>query len=84
MKIINIAPYAGLVLLVWLVIGQYHLAQRNAQAVAVLGVQQICDAAHREFDGTSERACGDAQDRTHTEYLCSSLTPAARCWVEVK
>lgn len=54
------------------------LQQNHTKAVQVQMVQQVCDIAHRENSGYSERACGDVQDQTNTEYICNSTS----CWVE--
>lgn len=54
------------------------------QPLSVYQVKSICDKAHREVNGTSEEACGNAQDITGTEYICENNTPDADCWVEVK
>lgn len=42
----------------------------------------VCLAAHAEVSGASENACGLAQDRTHTEFLCNNN--GQYCWLEVK
>jgi hypothetical protein len=47
-------------------------------------VQAICDQSHNARDGNLEQRCGEAQDKTHTEYLCAERSPTSRCWVEVK
>ena len=38
--------------------------------------------AHSETNGKSEEDCGNAQDRTHTEFLCNNT--GKYCWLEVK
>lgn len=43
---------------------------------------QICLKAHSEISGASENACGQAQDRTHTEFLCNQT--GHYCWLEIK
>lgn len=57
-------------------------AHKQLAASQVEYVQTICDQAHNEINGASERACGDAQDKTNTEYLCNSINTS--CWVEAK
>lgn len=42
----------------------------------------VCMTAHNEINGASEDACGSAQDRTHTEFLCNQT--GQYCWLEVK
>ncbi|MES1987278.1 MAG: hypothetical protein V4440_04470 [Pseudomonadota bacterium] len=42
----------------------------------------ICIKAHFETSGASEQACGNAQDRTHTEFICNQ--DGTYCWLEVK
>lgn len=82
--LINLGLTASLALLIWVVIAQHHQAQTNAAAAQrVEYVQTTCDKAHREYSGASEAACGEAQDATNTEYLCTA-EPNASCWVEVK
>lgn len=52
----------------------------NTKAVQVQMVQTVCDIAHNENSGYSEQACGDVQDQTNTEYICSHS--GTSCWVE--
>lgn len=52
--------------------------------VAKQRTQEACDKAHLSVSGELERACGEAQDKWHTEYLCTSQKADAFCWVEVK
>lgn len=42
----------------------------------------VCLAAHAEVSGKSETACANAQDATHTEFLCNQTN--AYCWLEIK
>lgn len=42
---------------------------------------KLCVAAYRETNGASEAACGAAQDRTSTEFVCNQSN---NCWLEVK
>jgi hypothetical protein len=63
---------------------KYISAEGIANANVLQAVKNICDAAHVEASDESEQACGDAQDATGTEYLCSGPTANADCWVEVK
>lgn len=43
---------------------------------------KLCMGAHRETNGASESACGAAQDRTSTEFVCNQT--GDYCWLEVK
>jgi hypothetical protein len=47
-------------------------------------VQAVCDTSHAVINGNLEKRCSDAQDKTNTEYLCTTNTPQAKCWTEVK
>lgn len=58
----------------------YNLG-KNAQLQQMHEVYTICADARGMIDGASEQACDDAQDRTHTNYLCN---PSGNCWVEVQ
>lgn len=53
-----------------------------ANAATLDAVKKICDKAHKQNDSKSEQACGNAQDVTGTEYLCSNFASDAICWVE--
>lgn len=44
----------------------------------------ICMTSHAQLNGKLEDACGQAQDATHTEFICANYTPDANCWLEVK
>lgn len=64
---------------------QKHIAAEGiANAKVLQAVQNICDKAHREINGTSELACGQAQAQTGTEYLCNGTSVNAYCWVETQ
>lgn len=67
-----------------LVVQQYRAARVDERAAMVAAVQSTCDNARAEISGTSERECGDIQDRTGTEYLCKQAGHDFACWVEVK
>lgn len=47
-------------------------------------VKAICDYSRSVISGEAEEACGIAQDRSQTEYICTSVNPTADCWVEDK
>lgn len=68
---------------IW-VVGDFRGAHANLTAQKVEYTQVICDHARSEINGSSEQACADAQTTTGTEYLCTSTSPKASCWVEVK
>jgi hypothetical protein len=74
--------YLLVIVLAVIVIGQYRDSQKLLGANKIKYVQTICDKAHNEVSGQSEQACGDAQDRTNTEYLCNQT--GTSCWVEEK
>lgn len=57
-------------------IGEQQQIRHQQQALA------ICQTAHNEINGASEQACGNAQDATHTEFLCDST--GKYCWLEIK
>lgn len=54
--------------------------QNNVRAY----VYAVCEDAHLKVDGVGEQACGDAQDKTNTEFLCTNPSEQAACWVEIK
>lgn len=56
--------------------------EKSADASDLRQTLAICQSAHRETDGASEQRCGDMQDKTHTEFICSQT--GAYCWLEVK
>lgn len=80
--LIDLGMIAGIVMLGWTVVGQYHEAQSNAEASRVMYVQQTCDQLHTTPSSRSYEACGDAQAATNTEYLCNHANTS--CWVESK
>lgn len=53
-------------------------SSNQTKAVQVQMVQTVCDIAHNENSGESEKACGNVQDQTNTEYICNSTS----CLVE--
>lgn len=57
--------------------------QRNLTKATVYAV---CNQSRQQINGAAERACGDIQDQTHTEFLCASrdMNANTHCWVEVK
>lgn len=59
-------------------------AGKQAQLAHMRETYSICMKAHGESSGASEEACGNAQDATHTEFICSSAASNANCWLEVK
>lgn len=62
-----------------LVTSQYDQSQAKLSYV-----QTVCDYSRTVVSTSEEQKCGDAQETTHTEYLCDSLTANAHCWVEQK
>lgn len=83
-KLIPLIPLALVTGLAVLVIGEYRGAVALESTSKAAYVQQVCDDARAEYSGSSEEACGRAQDEAGAEYLCDSTAPSARCWVEVK
>lgn len=73
MKYILIAALA-------LFIGAYW--EQQTDRTAMRDALTTCQVAHENIDGASEQACGDAQDRTGTEFVCNQTGEA--CWLEVK
>lgn len=55
---------------------------KQEQIKQVHQAYSVCLAAHAEVSGKSEAACGNAQDATHTEFLCNQT--GQYCWLEVK
>lgn len=47
-------------------------------------VQSTCSYSREVTSGTWEDLCGEMQDKTNTEFLCSDLSSDAYCWVEDK
>ncbi len=54
---------------------------QDAQLNSMRETYKTCLVAYHETDGASEKACGDAQDATSTEFLCNR---EGYCWLEVK
>lgn len=63
----------------------YHIMklapQENSKRISET-VYAVCERSRAVANGELERACGDAQDRSGTEYLCHQ--DGTVCWVEVK
>jgi hypothetical protein len=76
----------ALLILGVVVLNQYHDARVELATAKHEYVYQMCNDSRQEVSGTSEQACGDAQDRTHTEFLCAerNALPSNHCWVEDK
>lgn len=79
---VSIALFVSLLALLGVLVVLQHNALARGQDV--LYVQSICDKAHSEISGSSETACGNAQNETNTEYLCTTATNDGYCWVEAK
>lgn len=48
-------------------------------------VKAICDWSRDMQSGAAEEACGIAQDKSMTEYMCPSYdAPNIKCWIEDK
>lgn len=62
------------------VVGQYTEAAAELSTAKKQYVQTICENAYQKIDGKTENDCGNAQDKTNTEFLCNYQT----CWVEEK
>lgn len=68
------------------VVSQYRASQTELVTAKHEYVYQICNDSRLAVSGTQEQECGNAQDRTSTEFLCTernSLTTNT-CWVEDK
>lgn len=80
------APYLGIALVLAIVViserRQTHSTALQAQNTQY--VQQVCDAYRQTDSARLYRQCGDAQTKTHTEYLCDGGSIEASCWVEQK
>ena len=74
--------YLVIAVLAVVVVYQYNGAQHELRIAKIEYVQHLCDRAHTEISGASEVECGNAQDRTNTEYLCDKT--GTTCWVEEK
>lgn len=71
-----------LLIIVGLFAVEHHIRIENNDRAFVYAV---CESAHNELNGSSEQACGDAQTKTDTEFLCTANTVGAgQCWVEAK
>lgn len=59
---------------------------KQSQLAAMRHAYSVCQTANSEINSASEKACGEAQDATHTEFVCGQvIVPRAlHCWVEVK
>ena len=55
-----------------------HDSNRTARTV-----QQVCDDYRETMNPDLYRTCGDAQEVSNSEYLCTK-PPIVSCWVEVK
>lgn len=67
-------------------VGQLFTAHTEASTSKHDYVYAICNQARTQLSGASEQQCGEAQDRTSTEFMCehnNSLT-STHCWVESK
>lgn len=64
------------------VVWAYNLGSVNFNKDSIRDVKAYCDMAHNEVSGESEEKCGQLQDETNTEYLCSYNY--TECWLEVK
>jgi hypothetical protein len=74
--------WAGVALMsVVLYLGLYFQNQATQRIAGASLTQQICAQAHQVNDGKSEQACGNVQDKYHTEFLCSAQ---GACWTELK
>lgn len=58
-----------------------HTVGKQDQLNSMQETYKTCLLAQAENDSESEQACGDAQDKTSTEFNCNG---SGKCWVEVK
>lgn len=79
---ITIAFYLSIALVAALVIGDWIGANRALQRNKLEYVTATCDIAHSQYNGATEQACADAQNRTGYEYLCNNDNSV--CWTEAK
>lgn len=58
----------------------------NQQGDTMRAVYAICNQSRLITDRDMERACGDAQSASRTEFLCTANNqdPSTHCWVELK
>ena len=74
--------YIALIALLLVIFGlEMRQGGKAEQLADMRHTYAICMKAHGETNGKSEEDCGNAQDRTHTEFLCNQ---AGYCWLEVK
>lgn len=66
------------------VIGQYGAARQENRSAQFEYVYNVCNHARTELDGESRAQCGEAQDSTHSEFMCDrdDMLPSTHCWVE--
>lgn len=57
-------------------------AGKQSQLAQMRQAYSTCWTAHNEINGSSEDACGHAQETTHTEFVCGIA--GSYCWLEVK
>lgn len=80
-----ILPLVLITLVLGVVIGfQYRDSVVELRLAKHEYVYHICNDARLEVSGESEEACGQAQDRTGTEFFChaNNQDPSTTCWVE--
>lgn len=80
-----ILPLLLLTLVLGIIVGlEYRSSVVELRLAKHEYVYHICSEARLEVSGESEQACGDAQDRTGTEFLCekNNQDPSTVCWVE--
>jgi hypothetical protein len=73
----------GVVLFVLCVAGvdSYRQAQAQDYKAKLDWAKSVCDESRQDPTTASYQKCGEAQDATHTEYLCNNV---GGCWLEVK
>lgn len=64
------------------VVNQFLDANKDLAQSKAEYAYTICNQAHNEVSGSSEEACGRAQDQTNTEFLCDHT--GNNCWIESK
>lgn len=84
MNLSNVLKYLCLGVISIAIIGQYNGARAESNAYQRDYVYTVCNEARITLDSAKRVQCGQAQDKTHTEFLCSSddMSPSTHCWVE--
>ena len=63
----------------------FKIAPQENEVRVNYTVKSICDWSRSVQSRDAEKACGIAQDKSQTEYLCPSYNaPNNKCWIEDK